>query len=90
MTLRWNEEQPPAPKREFALVLASLKEEQQDNPDMWAEIGRYASIGTSRQAVNRLRKQYLGEGFEIRSSIDQETREGVVYARYGGSYASDE
>ncbi len=85
MPLEWNEEQPPAPKREFALVLAALKDEQKDNADMWAEIARYQSIGTSRQAVNRLRKQYGEEGFEVRSSIDQETREGVVYARYRGS-----
>ena len=82
--LEWEGSQPPRAKRQYAFVFAALKEEQGNNPGMWAEIARYQSIGTSRQAVNRLRKQYAHDGFEVRSSIDQNTREGVVYARWTG------
>ena len=80
--LEWEGSQPPRAKRQYAFIFEALKSEQKNNPGMWAEIARYQSIGTSRQAVNRLRKQYTEEGFEVRSSIDQDTREGVVYARY--------
>ena len=80
--LEWEGSQPPRAKRQYAFIFEALKSEQGNNPGMWAEIARYKSIGTSRQAVNRLRKQYTEEGFEVRSSIDQDTREGVVYARY--------
>ncbi len=80
--LEWEGSQPPRAKRQYAFIFEALKTEQKNNPGMWAEIARYESIGTSRQAVNRLRKQYASDGFDVRSSIDQGTREGVVYARY--------
>lgn len=80
--MEWKNKTPTVRNTKYRVLLGEVRAEQHKNPGQWAELQWFERVETAREAVSRLGVQY--PLFEFRSQIDQETKMGVLYARYTG------
>ncbi len=85
--MKWIDKAPGKRRGKYRKLLDAVRRSQRKHPDKWAEIARYDRPSTASEAVTRLKKEH--PDFIFRSSIDQKTRKGVLYAMFIGNKATD-
>ena len=70
-------------RRKYQPLLEEVKEQQASHGTAWAEIARFVTEQSGRSCAYQLNQKYGEEGFEFKSSLDTNTQQCVVYARYG-------
>ena len=80
---KWEDGEDISHRADYASIMAEIEAEQADHPGMWGEVRRFPSPNTAGDRANRLKQKYAPH-FEVRSTKDRATGEGVVWARYVG------
>ena len=81
--MTWHELTPEQRTSKHRDALAQVKSEQREHPNEWMEIDRYKRTATAYETASSLRIKY--PLFRFMGKVDQNTREGVLSARYIGA-----